>query len=137
MKTNQAAKCVRWCWKSFCFVFFCKKHVFRDVIIIIFLMAGIGSILAVNWRQQKEIKNKISTVSAVEPVLPENEAVQQEEQKVPEIQAQFDTSGWTPYQNTWYGLALKYPNDWADPIIRESRSCYSITPAEGTRVHFR
>jgi hypothetical protein len=33
--------------------------------------------------------------------------------------AKIDISSWIPYQNTWFGLSLKYPNNWVDPVIEK------------------
>lgn len=119
-KLNKAGKCVRRCWKSFCIVFFCDKYLKRDVAILAFLLFGIGAIWGSHFYfQRKEKETRVSEEIITEP-LNEEESIQGEEKDVPKIQAEIDKTGWTPYQNTWYGFSLKYPNNWNDPVVKKA-----------------
>lgn len=121
MKSNKAIKCAKWCWKSFCLVFFCRENLTRDLIVLGLLIIIFGTILSTGWYRYKKPQGaSIAQTNAPESPLSEEEAVQKEEQEVLDIQSRIDTSAWTPYQNTWYGFTLKYPNDWLDPVVKRT-----------------
>jgi hypothetical protein len=110
-KSKKAATCVRWCWKNFCLVFFCKKNLLRDIAILGALIIALGAILGTNWYQLKKAREaSIAETAAQVPLPTEQESLRQEELDVPKIQAQTDTSAWVPYQNTFYGFVLKLSN---------------------------
>jgi hypothetical protein len=121
MKSKKAVKCVRWCWKSFCIVFFCKKNVKRDLIILIGLIVLLGALWTATQRQHKKELESELTLPAIEEKQPtEEESVLLEEKEISEIQSRFDISSWTPYQNSWFGFSLKYPKDWLDPVAKKA-----------------
>lgn len=121
MKSKKARKRFRWCWNSFCVIFLYKKHQTRDLVILGLLIFSLGTVLTVGWYIGQEMQNK-SLGQTIVPVkeLSEQEAVQNEQQSVADIQSHFDTSAWTPYQNTWYGFSLRYPDGWKDPVFQKS-----------------
>ena len=121
MPLKKAGKYFRWCWKSFCIIFFDKKNIIRDSLILGFLIVVLRSFLIVDWKHNKKAQEEaVVPIVAEEPQLTEGGAVQKEEKTVTQIQAEIDTSAWTPYQNTWYGFSLKYPNNWLDPVVQKA-----------------
>lgn len=117
---KKSAKYVRRCWKNVCIVFFNEKNLIRDAIILSALILCLGMILVFNWLWQKNRQKSEVTTAPIEQVpASEEESVKKEDEIVKKIQSQIDTSNWTPYQNTWYGFLLKYPDSWPDPIIRK------------------
>jgi hypothetical protein len=121
MPIKKTGKYVRWCWKSFCLIFFCKKNLIRDLIILGVLVFVLGSFLGANLYLNKKNQGKIAAPTVVEePLLSKEDAVQKVIKDISEIQAKTDTSAWTPYQNTWYGFTLKYPNTWLDPVVQKA-----------------
>lgn len=120
MKTRKkAVKCVRKCWKKFCLVVFCEKHLVRDIFVLTLLVCSLGVILGLNWYLQKKHREETIKVAQNENIQPtEEESVADEIKAVSKIQSQTDTSDWIPYQNTWYGFSLKYPSGWSDPKIQ-------------------
>jgi hypothetical protein len=115
----------------FCSSMACKTNARRDAVIIsialliLILIATYGP-----WSDSRYIAEK-NTVP--EPQISEQESVQNEEKDFAKIISEIDTSAWIPYQNTWYGLALKYPREWSDPVVKK--------PASGTgweqQIQFR
>jgi len=121
MSLKKTNKYVSWCWKSVCVILFDKKHAKRDIMFLSFLVIMIGIILGTSRYTGKNTQ-RLTTVQATVPEeqLSEQEALQREEEEVPVIQAQSDTSSWIPYQNLWYGFFLKYPRDWSDPTVKKA-----------------
>lgn len=121
MKSKEVRKRFKWCWNSFCVTFLYRKYLVRDLVILSLLVISLGAVLTTGWYIGQKIQNERLKQSAVpeEKEPTEQEAVQNEEKSVADIQSRFDTSSWTPYQNTWYGLALKYPDGWADPVVQK------------------
>jgi hypothetical protein len=111
---------LHWCWKNFCLVLFRKKNLKRDVLILSGLIFILGSFLSHNWqmRQKQAVVLGESQKKSEEAPESQNEefAVRKEEGNVSDIQSKIDTADWIPYQNTWYGFTLKYPQDWQSPI---------------------
>lgn len=59
-------------------------------------------------------------VNEFDSKLTESEAMVKESVIVADAASKTDSSSWTPYQNSWYGFSLKYPNEWADPVVRKA-----------------
>lgn len=81
---------------------------------------------SVNSSNNPIIKEVSSTESSQEVLgeevlmQTEEDAVEQEKADVVSILEKIDMSSWVSYQNTWYGIFLKYPNDWKEPIVRKT-----------------
>ncbi len=121
MKSKKARNSFKWCWKSFCVTFLYKKHQIRDLVILGLLIFSLGTVLTTGWYIGQKMQNKNFEQAIVpEKEFSEQEMVQNEEKSVADIQSHFDTSTWTPYQNTWYGFSLKYPDGWTDPVFQKS-----------------
>lgn len=121
---EKATKLVRVCWKSTCVIVSNKKHLKRDLIILGSLIFFLGVFLMPSWNFSLKSKND-DIVPGPEVLgqavqMTEQEAVEKQEEKVTDILSEIDTSDWTPYQNTWYGFSLKYPNSWKDPVARKA-----------------
>ncbi len=123
---KKAVKCVQRCWKSTCVIVSCKKHLKRDLIILSSLIIILGAFLMVSigdfgkkFRKDDAMWTEVPNQEN-QPAATEQEAVKVEEKKVADILLKTDTSAWTPYQNTWYGIILKYPNNWKDPVARKA-----------------
>lgn len=128
---NRTRGALLWCWKFFFVVFFSKKNLGRDAVILsglILLLISFWSFQ--NWTEKN--KKQLATVEKAkeeELVLGENSTREEsidpvvvESESVAETIAKIDTKNWTPYQNTWYGFELSYPNNWNGPTIRRAPS---------------
>lgn len=127
MEENKFSGYVGRCYRTFCVIFFNKKHLKRDVSIL----GAIALLFCGFWLYNLSLTDSPENIidESEERVLGEQnepksevEAVAQEVEGVSLVQSQFDTGSWILYQNTWYGFNLKYPNDWNDPIVRKNVS---------------
>lgn len=108
------------CWKSICVVFFCRKNVFRDILIIVLGIFFVGLFFGFNWNLIKKIGvPNPSEGNSQEKDLSEEDFISREKEEISDIQSKTDISAWRPYQNLWYGFTLKYPNDWFDPVVKK------------------
>jgi hypothetical protein len=103
----------------FCHGMVCRTNALRDAMIISIVLITSGGIMAYSSRFSAQNQKNAEQPAAQIQQSTEQESVQKEEKSVAEIVFSIDTSAWVPYQNTWYGLALKYPQDWADPVIKK------------------
>ena len=121
MKTGNPTKCVRWCWKSFCLVFFCQKHLVRDLVVLSALVFVLTAILTISWIPSGKAPEVVGVAAEIQEIpLSEEETIQKQEAEVAVIQSRIDFSNWTPYQNTWFGFSLRYPDSWSDPIAKKT-----------------
>ena len=107
-----------------------KKHLGRDSIIIgaiVFVLVVFFIVrehpVSFSFTLPSLLPEKSAPEIAEEEMpreLSEEEAVQREERDVARIQSHFDTFAWTPYQNTWYGFLLKYPETWSAPFVQKA-----------------
>jgi len=113
------------CYRTFCIILFNKKNLKRDIAIL----GSFVLILLMVWFADNRIFTKVPLRDDLvsQQVLgqesgpkTEEEAVAQEEKTVIDVINKIDVSSWTPYQNTWYGFALKYPNLWGDPTAKKA-----------------
>lgn len=105
-----------------------KKHAARDGSIIGALVVIIGIFFIAKFHpftftfplpvRKESVEEFESAEESREPS--EEEVVQKEAQDVALIQSAIDTAAWTSYQNTWYGLLLKYPENWAAPLVQKA-----------------
>lgn len=125
-KAEKAAKYAQLCWKSTCVLVSNKKHLKRDIIILSSLIIILGAFFL---SSKTDLSKKFQRNNALWTEVPsqedqtaetEQESVEIEEKKVADIVSEIDTSAWTPYQSTWYGITLKYPNNWKDPVARKA-----------------
>lgn len=113
------------CYRTFCVILFNKKNLKRDAAILGSFILILLMIWFVDNRDSEKVLHnndyKSEQVFGLESVpKTEEETIFQEEESVAEIVDNIDTASWTPYQNTWYGFFLKYPNIWSDPIVRKA-----------------
>jgi len=116
-----------WFWKSFCIVFFDKQNLKRDVkilsavIILLVLLFNVDQLDKLNRFKMPKFGQVAGESVAVAPNFSEEQV--QAEVKV--IQESIDTSSWKTYQSRWYGVEIKYPEQWLIPVyksaIRESK----------------
>jgi len=103
----------------FCRGMVCKTNAVRDAMIISIVLIALGGMMAYSTRFSSQNQKNVEQPAIQIEKPTEQESVQKEEKSVAEIISSIDASAWMPYQNTWYGLALKYPKDWADPVIKK------------------
>jgi len=105
-------------WSRFCYrSLACQKNALRDALIISSVMIALGGLMVYSSRPvAPEIEEQPEVQTSP---LTEQEITQAEEESVGEIVSQVATEAWMPYQNTWYGFLLKYPEMWADPVIKK------------------
>src|SRR5665647_199327 len=96
--------------RIFCRGMACKVNAGRDAVIISIMI--IISVFIIGYSRWPAFRNNNQKAIVQESQLTEQQSVQKEEENVAQIVASINTSAWTPYQNTWYGLALKYPSEW-------------------------
>lgn len=121
LNLNKKAKRLKKSWKSFCLAFFHKKNLVRDGIVFAIAAAILSFFLFENYEHQKEKQKqeKLAAFWAQEESqrLAEAKLIKQNETEVNRAQFAVDVENWIPYQNTWYGFILKYPDNWPDPVV--------------------
>jgi hypothetical protein len=111
---NKALKHVRRLWKTFHLIFFSKKNLKRDAIILgtfCFILAMLFAESQYSFFSglMRSVKN-ISQPSVI-PSLSEEQIYEE----VRTIQGTINTDNWKTYQSQWYGLEIKYPENWMAP----------------------
>ncbi|MFA6973120.1 MAG: hypothetical protein WC238_00075 [Parcubacteria group bacterium] len=102
-----------------CDVFLCKTNRKRDLIIIA-ISVFVASIIIADSRYSlvNLLKRNIQANKVVEDTVAAPEVRVYEQVKA--IQETIDTSKWKNYQSQWYGVELKYPEQWGNPIHRSA-----------------
>ncbi len=101
-------------------VFFCKKNMVRDIIVIILVVIFISLFFGFYFNLINKMGEKKFPLSSVfDTQLSEQELIERDQENISNAQLNIDTSSWKPYQNVWYGFSVKYPDDWLDPVVKK------------------
>jgi hypothetical protein len=113
-------------WNNFlCREMTCKKNAKRDFLIVSMAMFLALTVLIANryvLREQRIQNNQAKAVAqaAVQEILGQVALEKFEEENVSEISAiqeKFDVTSWKNYKSSWYGFAIKYPENWKTPVV--------------------
>lgn len=111
---NYALKHIRRLWKTLYTIFFSKKNLKRDAIILGTLLIILAGLFSENqYSFFSDIIRYAKNISqpAVIPMLSEEQIYEE----VRTIQETINTDDWKTYQSQWYGLEIKYPENWMAP----------------------
>ena len=112
---NKALKSVLRYWNFFCLIFFRKKNLKRDAIILgafCFILIALFTESRYSFSSGIMRSGKNISQPAASPVMTEEQIYEE----VKTIQATINTDNWKIYQSQWYGLEIKYPENWTAPM---------------------
>jgi len=109
------------CRKFFLSVFLNRKTLFRDLLILTFVIIFWSIFLFTNidFNTKKTETNPASENVQEQEEISEIDPMLKQKEDIANIQAKTDISAWTNYQNLWYGFTLKYPDSWSDPVVQK------------------
>jgi len=94
-----------------------SQHLVIASVVIFLIVAFFG----LRWESERmALEENMQTENVADQKLadlPEEIAVREERARLVASQLATDSSGWAIYQNRWYGFSLKYPKDWAKPVV--------------------
>lgn len=113
-------------WNNvFCREMTCKKNLKRDFLVISMAIFLALIILGANHYVSRELriqngKARAAAQAAVQEISQQAALVKFEEEnisKISSIQEKFDTTSWKNYKSSWYGFAIRYPENWKVPTV--------------------